>query len=460
MTIIPDALIDDPPGPRLGEVLRPGDAGYDEARRVWNGAIDRRPAIIARCRTVDEVAAAVRIANSTGLEIAVRGGGHSIPGHSVCEGGMMIDLSPMQRVQVDTERRIARAEPGLVWGDYDAATQAHGLASPGGEISHTGVAGLTLGGGIGWLSRAYGLACDHLVGAELVLADGTIVDVDDESDPELMWGLRGGGGNFGIVTEFRFRLQRVPQLLAGMMAWPIARAPEVIGTFLDVAPSAPRELSPVVGLVVAPPAPFVPAELHFQPVVTVSLLWTGDSATPPAAFAAFQGLHPAIDTTGIHPYTEIQQWYDDGVPHGRRYHVRSEWLGELDDDVVGALIACAGAMPSPFDQILVRRVGGAIADVGADATAFRFRDAAYMLTVAAGWDDGPADPHVQWCRDSWSALHAWSCGGSYVNHLAADEGADRVREAYGAATWDRLVALKRRLDPANVLHLNQNVDPT
>lgn len=445
--------------PRLTSVLHPGDDGYDEARRIWNGAIDRRPALIVQCGTADEVAAAVRIATSTGLEIAVRGGGHSIPGHSVCEGGMMIDLSPMRGIEVDTERRIARAQPGLTWRDYDAATQAHGLASTGGEISHTGVAGLTLGGGIGWLSRAYGLACDHLVGAELVLADGTIVDVDDDADPELMWGLRGGGGNFGIVTEFRFRLDEVPPLLAGMMAWPADRAPDVLRAFLDIAVAAPRELSPVVSLVVAPPAPFVPPALQLRPVVAVSLVWTGDPTDPPDAFDRLRALGPAIDTTGVHPYTEIQQWYDDGVPHGRRYHARSEWLGELDDGAVAELIDAAAAMPSPLHQILVRRMGGAVADVSPSATAFRFRDAAYMLTVAAGWDEGPGEPHVAWSRETWSRLTPWSCGGSYVNHLAADEGADRVREAYGDETWARLVALKRRVDPLNVFHLNQNVDP-
>lgn len=446
--------------PGIGELLRPGDHDYELARHVWNGTVDRHPALIARCRTTDEVVAAVSMATTTGLEIAVRAGGHSIPGHSVCEGGLVIDLTSMTAMEIDVERRISRVGPGLLWRDYDAGTQARGLASPGGEISHTGVAGLTLGGGIGWLSRRYGLACDHLVGAEIVLADGSVIDVDDHSDPELMWGLRGGGGNFGIVTEFRFAVHDVAPLFAGMLIWPASESRRVFATFLDVAEHAHRDLSVVASQVVAPPAPFVPTELRFQPVMAVSLVWTGDPADGDAAIESLRAEQPHVDTVEVQPYTAIQQWFDDGVPHGRRYHVRSEWLEELDGQAVTELVAAAAEMSSPFSQILVRRLGGAIGDIAPDATAFRFRDAAYMLTVASGWDDGPDEPHVAWSRRTWERLQPWSCGGAYVNHLAADESRERVREAYGPATWDRLVALKRRVDPDNVFHLNQNIDPT
>jgi hypothetical protein len=260
----------------LGEILQPGDPGYDEARHVWNGTIDRFPAMIARCRSTGEVAAAVRMATSARLEIAVRGGGHSIPGLSVCEGGVMIDLSPMKGVEVDVDRRVARAQPGLLWGEYDLATQRYGLAGPGGEISHTGVAGLTLGGGIGWLSRRHGLSCDNLLGATVVLADGSVVEVDEDHHPDLLWGLRGGGGNFGIVTEFRFRVHPLPHLPSGMLIWPAVDGPRVLERYVDVARSAPRDLSVVAAQIVAPPAPFVPAELQFQPVVAVAAVWTGD----------------------------------------------------------------------------------------------------------------------------------------------------------------------------------------
>jgi FAD/FMN-containing dehydrogenase len=446
----------------LGEILRPGDPGYEQARQVWNGTVDRYPAMIARCRTAAEVAAAVRLARTSKVEIAVRGGGHSIPGLSVCEGGVMIDLSPMKRVDVDPVEGVARAEPGVLWGEYDLATQEHGLAGPGGEISHTGVAGLTLGGGIGWLSRRHGLACDNLVGAQLVGPDGSVIEVDADSDPELLWGLRGGGGNFGIVTEFRFRVHPVPPLYAGMLMWHADRTQQVLEAYLALAETAPRDLSVVAALLVAPPAPFVPADLQFQPAVAVAAVWTGDATDPDAAgsLAPLRALGPAVDAFDRQPYPVIQQWFDEGVPHGRRYHVRSEWLGELDAPAVEQLVASGAEMTSPFNQVLVRRLGGAIADVGPDDTAFRFRDAAYMLTIASGWDDGADEPHVEWTRRSWDRLHPWSCGGGYVNHLAADEGRDRVREAYGRTTWDRLVALKRRVDPDNVFHLNQNIDPS
>lgn len=444
----------------LGEILRPGDPDYETARRVWNGAIDRHPAMIARCRDTAEVAAAVRMANRSALEIAVRSGGHSIPGLSVCEGGVMIDLSPMKSIVVDPDARLAGAQPGLLWAEYDAATQAHELASPGGEVSHTGVAGLTLGGGLGWLSRAFGLACDNLVGATVVLADGTVVEADDETTPELMWGLRGGGGNFGICTELRFRLHPLPPVHAGMLMWPADRTVDVLNAVYAAAADAHRDLSLTTAQIVAPPAPFVPPELQLQPTVAVAAMWTGDPADGPAAVAPLRVHGPVVDAFEVQPYTAVQQWFDDGVPHGRRYHVRSEWLGDLDAAAVDALAAVAADSSSPFNQVLVRRMGGAISDVDADATAFRFRHADHCLTVAAGWDDPGDAAHVEWCRRSWDRLQDWSCGGGYVNHLAADEGPDRVRQAYGPATFDRLVELKRRYDPTNVFHLNQNIEPT
>jgi FAD/FMN-containing dehydrogenase len=444
----------------VGEILRPGDPGYEHARHIWNGAVDRHPALIARCRSVADVAAAVRLGTTNGLEIAVRGGGHSIPGLSVCEGGLMIDLSPMKRVDVDAERRIARAEPGLLWAEYDAGTQAHGLAGPGGEISHTGVAGLTLGGGVGWLSRRYGLSCDNLVGAQLVLADGAVVEVDADREPDLFWALRGGGGNFGIVTEFRFRVHPVPPLYAGLFMWPSAAAPRVLERYLALAVEAPRDLAMVAAQVVAPPAPFVPAELQLQPVVAVAAAWTGDAAAGPGAVRALRDLRPAVDTFGMHPYTAIQQWFDDGAPHGRCYHVRSEWLGALSTGAVDELCAAGASASSPFDQVLLRTMGGAISDVGPDETAFRFRDAEYLLTVVAGWEHGDRDPHVSWTRGTWDRMRPWSVGGGYVNHLDADEGRDRLHSAYGPKTWARLVDVKRRFDPDNVFHLNQNIDPS
>jgi FAD/FMN-containing dehydrogenase len=445
----------------LGEVLRPGDAGYDQARALWNGAVDRRPAFIVRCRSTREVAAAVRFAADNGLLLAVKGGGHSIPGWSVCEGGLVIDLSPMKAVHVDAQRLIATAEPGLLLQEYDAATQAHGLASPGGEISHTGVAGLTLGGGLGWLSRKHGLACDNLIEAEVVLADGAIVVANERDNAELFWALRGGGGNFGVVTRFSFRLHPVAPMYAGFVMYPAAQAPEVLAHYEQLTRSAPDELSLMTALVSAPPAPFVPPALHFQPVIGIAACYVGPVEEGQQVLQGVRSFgQPAVDTFGVQPYTAIQQWFDAGVPHGLHYHCRSEWLDPLDSDALDALAQAAADRTSPLSQVLVRHMGGATSRVDPTATAFRFRSVRHILTVAAAWEPGDerAEVHRQWCRDAWNRLRPWSAGGGYVNHLT-DEGADRTREAYGAQTWERLVAAKRRYDPANLFRMNQNIDP-
>lgn len=448
--------------PRLGEVLRPGDSGYDAARSIWNGVVDRYPAFIVRCRTATEVAASVRFAADNGLLLAVKGGGHSIPGWSVCEGGLMIDLSPMKAVHVNVERRIATAEPGLLLREYDAATQAHGLASPGGEISHTGVAGLTLGGGIGWLSRRYGLACDNLVEAEVVLADGSIVTASDSQNVDLFWGLRGGGGNFGVVTKFTFRVHPVAPMTAGFVMYPAAAARDVLGHYETLTRRAPDALSMVAALVTAPPAPFVPQALQLKPVVAIAACYAGDPYDGAEAVQPVRSFgNPALDTFGLQPYTQIQQWFDDGVPHGMHYHCRSEWLKPLDGGAIHALAEVGASRSSALSQVLLRHVGGATARVEPDATAFRFRHATHILTLAACW--APADPqrdqHRAWCRDAWAALRPASAGGSYVNQLGDDEGADRTREAYGSAHWERLVAVKRRYDPQNLFRMNQNISP-
>lgn len=448
--------------PRLGEVLRPGDAGYDDARAIWNGAIDRCPAFIVRCRSAAEVAASVRFAADHGLLLAVKGGGHSIPGWSVCEGGLMIDLSPMKALHVDPERRIATAGPGLLLRDYDAGTQAQGLASPGGEISHTGIAGLTLGGGIGWLSRKHGLACDNLVEAQVVLADGSIVTASESHNADLFWGLRGGGGNFGVVTRFTFRVHPVPPMMAGFVMYPAAAAPEVLGHYEAMTRRAPDELSLVAALLTAPPAPFVPEALRLQPVVAVAACYVGPATQGAEAVQPLRSFgRPALDTFAVQPYTQVQQWFDESVPHGLHYHCRSEWLKPLEPPDIHALAQAGASRSSPISQVLLRHMGGATARIAPDATAFRFRHATHILTVAACWDpaDTRHDLHRSWCREAWRSLRPASAGGSYVNQLSDDESADRTREAYGAATWERLVEVKRRFDPDNLFRMNQNIDP-
>jgi FAD/FMN-containing dehydrogenase len=446
-----------------GTVLRPGDDGYDSARRLWNAAIDRRPAFIARCTDAADVAAAVRFGTRHDLPIAVRGGGHSIPGHSVCDGGLMIDLSPMRAIRIDPDRRRAHAQPGCTLRDLDTATEAVGLATPGGEISHTGIAGLTLGGGVGWLSRMFGLACDNLVEAEVVTAGGEVVTTGlDTGDPELLWGLRGGGGNFGVVTRFCYRLHPIRPMLGGMVAFPLRRGREVLALFGRLCAVAPDQVSLTCACVTAPRAPFVPAHLQGQPIVALGLLYVGDPADGQPWAGRLRAARPDLDLLDVVPYTAVQSMVDDGAPPGLQDYVKSEWLAGLDDAVIDHIVGAAAAATSPLSQVLLRQLGGAISRVPADATAFSYRDAAMMLTVPAIWaspEEDPA-PHVAWARTLWTELQPVSSGGGYVNQLDADEGPDRVRAAYAPRSWTRLVALKRRYDPDNVFHLNQNIPPS
>ncbi len=444
-----------------GTLLTPQSAGYDDARRVWNGAIDRRPAFIARCRTAEDVAAALDLARRHDLAVAVRGGGHSIPGWSVCDGGLVVDLTEMKGIRIDPAARTAVVQPGVNWGELDAAAQQHGLATPGGEISHTGIAGLTLGGGIGWLSRMHGLACDNLIAVQLVTADGEIRDVDDTSDPDLMWGLRGGGGNFGVVTSFTYRLHPVGPVPGGVVFFPGVRAPEVLRLYRDLGAVAPRELSLAAVQVTAPPAPFVPEELRGRPVVGLSAAWFGDPDDGDRMLSPIQTAlgRPSIDLLGVLPYCAIQQSVDASAPWGMRAHVKSDFLDELDDAALDAFAEHAAQRTHPMSHVLLRRLGGAIADVPADATAFAHRRAAHMTTIVGVWDPGAdAAPEIDWARSTWAATRRLARG-TYVNHLE-NEGAARVREAYPAATFERLTALKTRLDPANVFRHNQNIPPS
>jgi FAD/FMN-containing dehydrogenase len=447
-----------------GQLIRPADVEYEQARWAWNKAIDRRPALIARCRCTADVVAAVRFGVRHGLELAVRGGGHSVPGHSTCEGGLVIDLGPMKGISVDAARRIAEVDPGVLWRELDGACEAVGLGVPGGEISDTGVAGLTLGGGIGWLSREYGLTCDNLIGVELVRADGSVVAVDDESDPELMWGLRGGGGNFGIVTRFKFRLNPVvTPMFGGMAMYPLDAAAEGLGVFFELADGAPDPLGLDAALITAPPEPFVPAAMHGKPALALAAAYNGPLAEGERLIAPLRTFTtPAVDEFGPIPYTALQSMIDPAIPPNVPSYARSEWLGDLDTNGIEQLVASAEAITSPISQVLIRVMGGAISRVAADATAFRFREARHMYAAISLWfdRDDPGEQHRAWTRASFERISPWSAGGGYVNHLDVDEGNQRVRQAYGTETWARLVALKRRFDPDNVFHLNQNVPPT
>jgi FAD/FMN-containing dehydrogenase len=445
-----------------GELLRPGDDHYDDARKVWNGSIDRRPALIARCTSAADVAAALRLGRERDLPLAVRGGGHSIAGWSVIDHGLVIDLSPMRAIEVDPKTRTARAGGGVLWGELDAASQAHGLATVGGIVTHTGIAGLTLGGGIGWLMRRHGATVDNLLAADVVTVDGDQVRASEYDNPDLFWGLRGGGGNFGVVTAFEYRLHEVgPTILGGPMYFALEDGPEVLRFYRDFIAHAPDDLTTIVNLRPAPPLPFIPADVHGQPVVTVAVCWAGDlergnQLLEPLRHCAT----PLVDAVSARPYTDLQKLFDPSVPHGWHYRWRSWELPPLTDAAIDTLVDQAARITSPRSYIIVFQLGGALAGVPDHATAFSQRDAAHDVNINAVWLDGDpdADRHVQWVRDCYAALEPHTQGRVYVNFLE-DEGEDRVRAAYGPAKHDRLVELKRRYDPDNLLRANQNIRP-
>ena len=444
-----------------GDVLVPGGPGYDEGRRVFNAMIDRRPAVIARCTTSADVAAAVSTARDHGLVVAVRGGGHSFSGLSTCDDGMVIDLSGLKSIAVDAAAMTARAGGGVLWGEFDAATQAHGLHTPGGRVTTTGLGGFTTGGGYGWTSCRYGLACDNLLSAEVVLADGSTVRASAQEHPDLFWGLRGGSGNFGVVTEFVFRLHELgPAVLAGLAMFPMSRAAEVLPAWRDWADAAPDELSTGCVVITAPPEPFVPAGRRGTPVLGIPVLWVGDPADGAAAVQHLRSLGPAVDHIGPMPYTAFQAALDPISPWGARSYARGEYMSELSDAAIGTFLrhaedlAVAGA---PLSQMVIFRIGQGIAAVPDGATAFSHRGARYLFHPITIWADPAGDETmIAASRAFATAMRPFSTGASYLNFTP--EG-DRVRDAYGDATYQRLVAVKNRYDPANLFRLNQNITP-
>jgi FAD binding domain/Berberine and berberine like len=443
-----------------GALLRPGEEGYDEARRIWNGAIDRRPALIARCAGADDVVEAVQFALPRELLVSVRGGGHSIAGHAVCDGGLMIDLSLMKSIRIDPNARTARAAGGVLWAELDRATQPFGLATTGGIISHTGIGGLTLGGGLGHLMRKHGLTVDNLLSVDLVTADGARMHVDAETEPELFWGLRGGGGNFGVATAFEYRLHPVgPLVLGGPIFWPLDEAPRVFRFVREFAPDAPDELGITIGVASAPPLPFVPPAQFGKPVAGLILVWAGDPGDGERAIAPLRRLGaPIADGIRPTPYLALQAVLDGGAPHGRHYYWKAHRLPTLTDEVIEIFLARMRSMTSPFAQINGWAVGGAVSRIAADATAVGEREVGYEISIAVGWP--PSDPngerHKAWVREGWEALRPYS-NGVYANFIS-DEGAGGVEAAYGARL-KRLTALKERYDPTNFFRMNANIPP-
>jgi FAD/FMN-containing dehydrogenase len=444
----------------LGEVLGPGDEGYGPARALWNGAIDTRPGAIARCRGSGDVLAAVRYARDAGLLVAIRGGGHNVAGTASCDNGLVLDLSPMKGLQVDPQARTAWAEPGLLWGELDHQTQAFGLATTGGIVTHTGIAGLTLGGGIGWLMRKHGLTCDNLLAVDLVSADGRLLRASEREQPELFWGIRGGGGNFGVVTAFRYRLHEVgPTVLAGPIMFAAEDAAELLRFYRDFAEAAPDELTTVVNLRHAPPLPFIPEHLHGIPVVSVVVCWAGPIEQGKRALEPLRHHgRPLLDLIAPKPYLAHQGTFDATVPHGLHYFWRSEYLGALDDQAIGTLVEHAWANRSPRSYTIMFQLGGAVGRLPDEATSFSGRTAGYAVNINAVALADEYAGQAAWARRFGRALHPLSAG-VYMNFLS-DEGQDRVRAAYGPAKYDRLAALKKVWDPDNFFRRNQNVHPS
>jgi FAD/FMN-containing dehydrogenase len=444
-----------------GAVLRPGDEGYAEASRIWNGAFDdRRPAVIARCSGAADVIAAVGFARSNDLAIAVRGGGHSIAGFSSCDDGVVIDLSAMRSVHVDPEVRRANVAAGALWGDVDHETQAHGLATTGGLVSTTGVAGFTLGGGIGWLMRKHGLACDNLVGADVVTADGRLVHASETENGDLFWGLRGGAGNFGIVTRFEFALHPVgPVLYAGLIFFSAEHDAELMRLFREWAPGLPDDITAALNLTTAPPLPVVPEEWHGKKVIALIAVSAGAVDEAEGHFRAFrEAAEPVADLLGPMPYTAMQTLIDPLWPKGIHAYFKATNLARLDDELIEGLCKQHESAPGPQCEIHVHQMGGTVARVDDADTAFSERSMPFVLNAVTGWHD-PAETaaHTQWARAVIDAAADASTGRAYVNFLGDS---DAASSSYGEETYARLLDLKRKYDPTNVFRLNQNIEPS
>ena len=458
------AVVDDLASSFGGTLLQPADEGYDEARKVWNGLADRHPALVAHCNGAQDVIAAVKFARDNDLLVSVRGGGHSAPGYATCDGGIVVDLSPMKAIEVDPDARTARADAGLTWGEFDAATQEHGLAVTGGRFSTTGIAGLTLGSGSGWLERKCGLTADNLLSVDLVTADGEMLTASEDENSELFWGVRGGGGNFGIVTSFTYRLCKVgPLVYGGLMASLPERAGDILRFMRDYMADAPEDLGAAVAFVSAPPEPFVPAEMHFKPVVGIVICWTGDHDEGERVVAPIREVaQPVLDMVQPMPYTALQTMLDAGGPKGIRGYMKAEFLEEMSDEAVEILTDRGLNRAGPMAQIIIEPMGGAIGRVGEDDTALGRRDVAWCYHALAMWmepDQETADAHMAWARGLADEIRPHTTTGVYLNYTS-DEGEDRVRSTYGPEKYDRLVALKDRYDPDNLFRLNQNIKPS
>ena len=443
-----------------GQIVLPDDPNYNEVRKIWNAMIDRRPAVIVQCAEADDVPHAISYARDSGLEISIRGGGHNIAGSALCDNGVMIDFSNMTTVKVDAQKRRAYVQPGATLGDFDKAAQAHGLATSVGINSTTGIAGLTLGGGFGWLTRKYGMTIDNLVSAEMVTADGRKIQVSKDENTDLFWAIRGGGGNFGVVTRFEFALYPVgPEILAGLLVFPIDQAKQVLEKYREFVNTAPEELNVWVVLRKAPPLPFLPVNVHGKEVILLAIFYAGDIAegekliNPLRSFGDAYGEH-----IGAQPYAQWHQAFDPLLTPGARNYWKSHNFTELSDGGLDSIIEFGGKLPSPQCEIFIALIAGATNRVPADAMAYAHRDAKFVLNVHGRWDEAAQDETcIAWARAFFEASASYASAGAYVNFMTEDEG-DRVAAAYGV-NYSQLKQIKKKYDPENIFHNNQNIKP-
>lgn len=444
-----------------GEALVPGDQTYEAARKVWNGMIDRHPAVIVRCLGASDVVKAIRFARDQKLgDVAVKGGGHNVAGNAVCEGGLMIDLSLMKSVRVDTARKTATAEPGATWRQFDLETQGFGLATTGGLVSTTGLAGFTLGGGIGWLVRKYGLAMDNLISVDLVTAEGKVVTASSAENPDLFWGVRGGGGNFGVVTSFEFQLHEVgPLVVGGAVFHRIKDAEALLRFHREFVKTAPDDLTTVVVFLTAPPLPFFPKEVVGTHLVAIAACYAGPVEEGQRELAPLKRFGtPVADLIGPIPYTALQSMFDATAPPGIRNYWKSAYLKGLDDATAKVIVSRAEKMPSPLTAVHIHHLGGAMGRVAEDATAFTNRNASFIINMVSTWTERKDDDvNIEWARDFFDEMRRYTMG-AYVNFLG-EEGEDRVVSAYGPEKYKRLSLLKAKYDPTNMFHMNQNIVP-
>ena len=443
-----------------GSVVVPSDSAYDEVRQIWNAMIDRRPAVIVQCANADDVVQALAFGQQNGLEISVRGVGHNIAGNSICDDGLMVDLSTMRDVVVDADARRATVQPGATLGDVDKATQAHGLALPTGINSTTGISGLTLGGGFGWLTRKYGMTIDSLVAADVVTVDGRKLRASADDNPDLFWGIRGGGGNFGVVTKWEFDLHSVgPQVVAGLIVYPYAQARQVLEGYRAFAEAAPRDVTAWVVMRKAPPLPFLTEDVHGREVVVIALCHCGDAARAETDIAPLQGLGtPHGVHVGPMPFADWQQAFDPLLTEGLRNYWKTHNFTGLSDAALDTIIEYAGQLPTPGCEIFIAHVKGVAEDVPSASTAYLARDVKFVLNVHTRWEDASDDQAiVAWARKFFQATKPYASGGAYINFMTGDE-AERIDAVYGE-NLARLQAIKRKYDPQNVLHLNQNIKP-